>query len=992
MNYLDWNNAIISHFFNSKNEEKEVMLYFSENIINEIGELNFEKPDRGYVEDFYKALRLGVPGIPNDNYIHRILRLEQKYRSGIRTIDGIIIEYPPYFSYLLSFILPFTSGNLNEEFNLNNFHDYVQVFFEKKDLSRNYDTSIKHNLIAIDNLWNKINVWLIDENNFSLGYLEEINPPVQRKYVGKFEYHILFRKEQEERLSNVFDQNDILPGGSISESEIRKLLVNNYRHLKLSSATRTRINNDEDYIGNKLVKRALAFYNSWGGLIHAIEGQRGYSRNRLVLCLDFNLLTKRINLKYFRIYSKEAIPENLKFENHIEIDVVNDFNQTNSFYSNPILNCFRDLNTDTQLVDNAARSKYTWKAKDFYLFKKIPHFDWVEIPKVEFNVGKTLVICKHTFYKQNLEYWFNNIPDSKKLYNNNKETQLHSEWLAFTIDTIANYPHSTIQELILDLNEIPKINFDKSFYIDGKLFKDKLPRVWLENTENHNDIIAKYEDGSEVKLNHLSIEEEGVRVLINEFSFTNDHISNQKLNQKFKLVCNDISTHRFLLITDFKKMENDQIENLLLKRDGNGQIIEAENNYLKGLEYFFTKEYTADLIPLQNLLNEVFINNLERLNYNKNGIYDPLNPGNILIHYISTKGQLSKKEFEDCVFSLQNTTSDQINIKRSATELGYLLQEFGYLDYFPEKSIYSINKPHLVVIPCERGTTFKLLGAIDSDLMKGILNYCRQHTNITIDIQSDNSNKLLPQAIYLQLRQCRHELIHPLVIHFDIIFKKSNLFTQFALTSHFPDIGNWTTYINKTIDSEIKDIDGGYLFDIDSLQFINKPTDFDQGLSFIKFTNINGYKTIYRLWHNAICYSIPDQQLGVYLYLYLYKKIRCDNYINCVNKKGWTNCSAEREITTRAQIKTNIVIYDPYRKLLAVPLNCRLPRYFSISFQLLSGKKPLIKYLHLNDVKYKGMYHIYQNIPNKFLGNTLNNKLLKRDLGSPILRKEIIFN
>ena len=47
MSYLEWNNAIIKHFFNSENEEKEVMLYFSEAIIEEIGNNNFTSPDDG---------------------------------------------------------------------------------------------------------------------------------------------------------------------------------------------------------------------------------------------------------------------------------------------------------------------------------------------------------------------------------------------------------------------------------------------------------------------------------------------------------------------------------------------------------------------------------------------------------------------------------------------------------------------------------------------------------------------------------------------------------------------------------------------------------------------------------------------------------------------------------------------------------------------------------------------------------------------------------
>ena len=238
MTYLEWNNIIIKHFFNPENEEKEVMLYFSESIIEEIGTNNFPIPEKGYIEDFYEALRRRVIGIPYENYIQRILSLEEKYRNGCRRIGDVDFHYPPYLTYLLAFILPFTSGAAIEDLNMNNFHDYVKEFFEKKELTNDYDRFIKNHLKDIDELWQKINHWLIEENKFSLGYIEEINPPDGRKYVGKFEYHILFRKEQEERLSMIFDEKDILPGDVISENEIRTLLVDNYKNVRLSLNTK----------------------------------------------------------------------------------------------------------------------------------------------------------------------------------------------------------------------------------------------------------------------------------------------------------------------------------------------------------------------------------------------------------------------------------------------------------------------------------------------------------------------------------------------------------------------------------------------------------------------------------------------------------------------------------------------------------------------------------------------------------------------------------
>jgi hypothetical protein len=124
--------------------------------------------------------------------------------------------------------------------------------------------------------------------------------------------------------------------------------------------------------------------------------------------------------------------------------------------------------------------------------------------------------------------------------------------------------------------------------------------------------------------------------------------------------------------------------------------------------------------------------------------------------------------------------------------------------------------------------------------------------------------------------------------------------------------------------------------------------------------------------------------------LYLYKKIREDKYTECVHERGRYSCSLELEQKDSAQIKTNIIVFDSERKLLAVPLSCRLPRYFSISFQLLSGQVPIIKYCNYEGVRYKGLYHIYQNIPGKFLGNILNNRLLKRDLRNSIFNRQII--
>jgi hypothetical protein len=989
MTYLEWNNAIVKHFFNPENEEKEVMLYFSEAIIEEIGNTNFTRPDDGYIEDFYKAIKLGVLGVSNDNYINRILMLEQKYLSGCRRIASIQFEYPPYLSYLLVFILPFTSGNANEDFNMSNFHGYVKNFFENRQLTKNYDVIIKNNLNKIDSLWIKINHWLIYERSCILGYLEEINPSSNKKFVGKFEYHILFRKEQEERLSMLFDKKEILPGEAINEEKMRAILVDNYQDLKLSITSKNKIADRNDYIGCKIIKRALTFYNNWEGTNYTVESSRGFSRNRLVLCLDFNGI-KPIVLKYVRIFSKNGIPENLKLKKQNGIVLEESIFQINSFYSNPIENCFVDLNTDIQLVDSSVRNKYTWKAKNLLIFKKISHFDWVEIPRVEYCVGKTLIICNREYYDNNLKHWFENISNNKKLYDNNSLTNLPHEFLSLTIETITNCPHPTIQELIPELEQKPKINFDKSFYIDGKLFKDKLPKVWLENTEIIDQVIAKYEDGFEIPLIQSPDDANGGNTIVNQFDFTNAHKISGRLNQQFKLVCRNISTHRFFQITDFKKISNSEIETILPKRDVIGQLTTSEENYFKGIEHFFSQKKIEESKPFQKLLDKFFINQSDNENDRQNDSYNSEQLGNILIHYISTKGELSKREFNDVVFLLlTNGQNTQKNIKKIAIRLSYLLQELGYVEYDSEKSNFYINKPHLLVVPSEKGTKFNLIGARDENMIDAVTDYCKKNPFLTIEVQTNISNELLPQNIYLHMKRCDHKLIQVLVDEIEIIFKKGNLFSQFALTSCFPDISKWKSYINETLETEIQDTDGGYLFDVESLKFINKTNKFMRDLAFIKYTYINGYKTIYRLWHSETCYNIPDQQLGIYLYLYLYNELRSKNYDQCLKLTSRVDCVNELEEKDNSQSKTNILIYDSERRLLAVPLTCKLPRYFSISFQLLGDHLPLMKKIDLEGVRYKESYNIYQNIPRHFITNILNNMLLKRDLLHPIHERQI---
>lgn len=979
MNYLQWNNAIINHFFNPKNEGKEVMLYFSEGIIEEIGEYSFKNPDEGYLSDFYRALRVGVSGISNDNYINRILLIEEKYRLGCRNIAGTEFNYPPFFTYLLIFILPFTSNNDNEEFNMNNFHGIVKAFFEGKNLTNNYDSTIKNHLAEIDNLWNNIIVWLRDKNGCNIGYLEEINPNGNRKYVGKFEYHILFRRKHEERLSTVFDKKDILPGEVMSVANMRKLLAENYLNIGLPITTRNKILDIEDYIGNKIIQRAVNFYYDWTGINYVSDGCRGFSRNKLVLCLDFNRISQNINIKYFRIFTKQNLPNELKLVDTFG-GTFNEVFQINQFYSSPINDCFKNLEQDILLLDIANRHKFNWKSNEFYILKRISQFDWVEIPKVEFNVGTTLILCKKKYFENYLSIWFNEIDNNKHLYIDNEKTELPTDWMAFSIDSITNCPHPTILELKASILHAPKLNFDKSFYHEGVFFADRLPVFWIENSEQIDKMYAKYEDEI-IPLEQIVEIDDNETKLLNQFIFKEDHLNKTQINKPFKIICGEISSHRFFKITNFSKKSNDEIEIILPKKDLLGLPSTLDENYFKGIENFFSTDLIIQKKPLQNTIKDLFINELNSEKFRENSTYEQNHLGNILLHYISTKGQINKNEFNEIIYSLlkdQQITSE--NVKQKSFRLSHMLQENGYVDYDSTKSIFTVNKPHLIVIPTDTGAKFNLIGARDQKFITSIFEYCSQRGSIKIEILNDEKNNLYPQTIYLHTKKANHEIINQLSKEFMIIFMKNDLFTQFALTTGFPDIKEVTDNIRVTPENEITDLEGGKIFDIKNLIFVDKPNNFDKNLSFIKFENINGYKTIYKLWYKNLCYNIPDQQIGIYSYIYLYTQIRKDNLENKQNESGWLNSREEIDALEQANKMVNIFIYDKEKSLFAIPLTCKLPKFFTISLKFMSEISPSINTLHFEDLSIRRKYIIYKNVNKKFIANQILTKLCKRDL------------
>jgi|ERR1035437_1370427 hypothetical protein len=966
MNYLEWNNAIISYYFNIDNSEKEVVLYFSEVVIYEIGSNNFPNPKDGYIEDFYNALRNGIRAIDNTNYIDRILELNNLHLNHRESLEGIPIKFPSYLTYMLSLTLPFTSGKKAGDFRLNNFHDIAKEFFREKQLCFEYDRIVKHDLTRIDFLWQEISNYLINVQNFGFGFIENIEPPVNYKFVGKYLHHVLFRREQEEKLTKVFDKENILPGDNLDRIKIKNLLINNKLFLNLKQTTVKAISEENSFVGKKIIDRVLIFYKNWDGTEYSDLNNfesRGFSRNRLVLCLDFNKLKLEIKYKYLRIVSLKEYPDEIELT-YNDKKLPENIYQVYKEYSSPIKDVFIDLNTDIELKSNALRWKFNWNKDKFYLFKKeqIRFNEWVQIFKVQPNQGPVILICRKDYYSTiNQNNWLTQFGTRCKVFINNKVSNLDSDWILISFDNILEFPHPSILELKLEENEKKEIVFNTAFYYNGCFYKDRLPEITISNRLIPEPLFAKYKDGSIIEFENVD----------NKYVFLDTH--KIKIGLEFKLESGGIESKLFYKIIGFEAVNTNNIEILLPRRDSVGQITNEEANFCKGLELFLSEDKSKNFLNRQlPVTGSTFCNTIKAEKYNGNADYNIDHKGNLLLHLISSRAKLKVKDFNNAVFDLIEENTD--NIKKRATYLRYQLQNLGYIDYDSNESVIVVNKPQILIKPTSSGTTLILTGARDPQLVKNIVAKSRiENSGIKIDIKNQD-DLLLPQIINIKFKTFNHNSIECFAKELKLLFKKNGLNSQYALCTFFDNIDNWQQII-KPVNNSIKDIEGGEFFSIKTLKFIEKDDVFDKKLAFIRFTNINGYKTIYRLWYQETVYDMKDQQFGIYLFLFLYNKtIRDENNDSVCNKDAHYKNGVKYIVRTTHKV-SNILVYDRTRKYLAIPIHCELPRYLTMSITLLSGKMPVIRKLEFEGVNYNGYYLVYKNITELFAINMISHKL-----------------
>lgn len=950
MNYLQWNNLLGSYFFNAENNDKEIFLYITKdeiiNLAKQSDAESFEIEEGKVIEqviwdDFTLAIRNGLPG-SNGNIINKTLDA-YKRRNSLK-IDSISIDIPPYFGYLIAFILPLTEGE--DDLNANAYYDRLNAFLNSNNILLDHNIGTQ-SFKLIDECWEALSIWANIDRATKLG-IYNVKNYGNHVYVGKPFAECIITSKQRKRFPELFSEEDLRPDDQITESTIINILQRNGKAILRYNESKwnTVINNET--LKKLLVTTFKDELVRWTGETDEIvenNDDRRYQNKKLVLCLDYNTLNNKIEIKHFRAYIRVDFPEEIYFNENLKV-----FEIENGYSSPiPIDELSINLDEDTSIRSSSSRKSFVWKTKDLYIFRKNHGkiSDWIQIEKIDTYCKNVLIVFKNRFRDKLLDNW--KLPDVVyRILDDNERSNLPNGWSAIYINgDIRNNQHPELPELKLDPELKARIVFNKEFYFNGCFYKDCLPNVWIENQIEVKPVFARYDSGEELELNLEEFE---------LYSFTQQHIQR---DERFKLISGEIESHNYIQIKDFTKLDNDSIEELLPKRDILGRITQ-DSEYIRGNELFLSPDKVKSLAKKHSnsLLYNFFNANIDIGIY---GDYLTEHKGNLLLHYISEKGSLTPTEFKEIVAFLSNDE----NINNIAKNLRYRLQDLGYIDFNTSSGVVTITKPQAVIAHSDKGGIKLILtGARDSTFIARVIKNLSEEAEIVI---SDFENILLPQKIEIHfatknpvhLRELLNEQLN-------ILFQKNNINLQSALCELVDDID--LEYFSPA-NAIIASISGGEIFDLESLKFIPKPEQFDKGLSLVKVDRINGYKTYYTLWYEEEAYEIPERQIGIFILIWLKNNMSLDQN----SRHRWVeqfNHSPDRFI--------NLISYDGNNNLLSVPLECSLPKYVTIAVSLLSGEAPLVRYVDgRNQLIYKNVDYIFAN---NLVAMKLNQVLIRRNI------------
>ena len=382
LTYLEWNNKIAEHFFNS-NQGMRVWFSVEQELIDDIAQKNGVDPS-----DFIKAVKKGPDEINRSE--QRICNKASAVFKDWRSKD---FKYPPYISYLALFVLAVNHGG-NDDFSTANYYGRLKDLIDE-------DVSTNHFKLTLP-LWDDLEKWSHEDKDGDFG--EFHNDTVGNKfYVGIPSYQVVLRTKDKDELSKIFWQMGWDSESNPTEQEILNALKIN-KNL-LSNRTSRRIENGSPEFLSILTDRILEELRDYNEDEEQVDSknQEPYKRGSIEICLGVDETAEKAEF-YFRCKSKNGLPEK-KF---ILKSNGSKWEAEEASSSN-ISKKIKNFNVDSLEKDFSAQAgKYKFcykgsKYKVFMLADKLGIRDWISGQR--YSPGKAFYLAVHKNLSNKVQKW-----------------------------------------------------------------------------------------------------------------------------------------------------------------------------------------------------------------------------------------------------------------------------------------------------------------------------------------------------------------------------------------------------------------------------------------------------------------------------------------------------------------------------------------------------------------------------------------------------------
>jgi hypothetical protein len=473
MDYLDWNNLLVKHYFDSSMAGREVLLYANDEVIGQFGE-----PYGAGVDDFIEAVKKGPEWATKERFCQRALQAYNKWRER-----GL--EYPPYVGYLVFFVLAAVTETDYAS------HSYYPGL--RKLLDEPQDKGMPYRFDRMFLLWDDLETWSRKDKHEELGrFVARIRGGWIN--VGLPRSQTVLSENERKHLPNIFDDAGIDPTDPPSPELIPQIL-SYYGHSVLEHRTRVLLESsktEDEVLKKALVELVLDELEEWDGTIleqdTREESPRQQVHTSLRLCIKMDSMASEAEI-YVRFKTNRLFPEEGLHFTRSGDDHVWQCNELHRGWSTPLkdyrnnppekLNgALLDWSAGERLTDSEVHWHARLQGADVRLFRLgidgLPH--WVETQRLKRGI-EFLAACKSRFGEK-IRTWGS---EGCEQFKQKNVSGLPSGWLLFHGRNASQSCHGID---ILTLSTTVRLHLEDGIKA-GKgnvYFKFAPPKIVLENS------------------------------------------------------------------------------------------------------------------------------------------------------------------------------------------------------------------------------------------------------------------------------------------------------------------------------------------------------------------------------------------------------------------------------------------------------------------------------------------------------------------------------